>query len=440
MAPVSEKEQVELNFIGARLESLMLSSKKLTTVQNHKRIFRLFSTYMSSSIGRPALDATPQHVVGFLMSRDSQARTLVHVVTCPHKSETKSTREACKCKTRVAAASISTMVGQLTACFDNVGRSGEWSPLHLTGNPCLSRPVRLFYQATKKEQLDAGVKVRQAPVFHVTAFNRMLEYCLLQAQLADSTNDRLTEFSWIQLALMFSLLYCSLNRGVNIAQLRWGQLVEMTNHTGSPALFMHASMGKTGGLSDTRQLIYLPYDGMAALGTFSTLQLYRLFMRATEHSEVPYATRTGFMFRKRLADPAEAFPTEKLASGLREVTAALAMTAWNITIHSFRASGAIAAVYAGLPVDLVMYIGGWSDPDMFDYYTLCRQMMGMPEDVADAVVESAHSGPARPAPPSAPSTRLPSLSGVGTTTCVATGNSSAGAVRGAASAVALPKL
>ena len=94
---------------------------------------------------------------------------------------------------------------------------------------------------------------------------------------------------------MFSLLYCSLNRGVNIAQLRWGQLVEMTGHTGSPALFMHASMGKTGGLSDTRQLIYLPHDGMAALGTFSTLQLYRLFMRANEHSEVPYATRTGFM-------------------------------------------------------------------------------------------------------------------------------------------------
>ena len=102
--------------------------------------------------------------------------------------------------------------------------------------------MRLYYQATKKEQLDAGVKVRQAPVFHLTAFNRMLEHCLLQAQHANSIVAKRDEFRWLQSALMLSLLYCSFNRGVNIAQLRWGQLVEVVDHAGSPALFLHASM------------------------------------------------------------------------------------------------------------------------------------------------------------------------------------------------------
>jgi hypothetical protein len=298
-------------------------------------------------------------------------------------------------------------------------------------------PVRLYYQATKKEQLDAGVKVRQAPVFHVTAFNRMLEHCLLQAQLADSVGDKLAEFRWIQLALMFSLLYCSLNRGVNIAQLRWGQLVEMTDHTGSPALFMHASMGKTGGSSDARQLIYLPHEGVAALGMVSTLQLYRMFVRASEHHEVPYAARTGFMFRKNLAVPAEPLSTEKLASDLRGFTSALSMTAWSVTIHSFRASGAIAAVYAGLPVDLVMYIGGWSDPDMFDYYTLCHQMMGMPEGDGEAIVEPARAAPSQPMPPSVPPARLPGLS-TGRAPCGPSAGVSA--VGKTTAVVALPKL
>ena len=70
---------------------------------------------------------------------------------------------------------------------------------------------------------------------------------------------------------------------------------------------------------------------------------------------------------------------------------------------------------------------------MFDYYTLCRQMMGMPEDVESTVAGPVHSGL-----PQNTSASVPRLPAIGS----ASGVSGAGskAARVAAAAVTLPRL
>ncbi len=80
-----------------------------------------------------------------------------------------------------------------------------------------------------------------------------------------------------------------------------------------------------------------------------------------------------------------------------------------------------------------MYIGGWSDPDMFDYYTLCHKMMGMPEDVGSTVVGPVHSGL-----PQYTSASVPRLPVIGSVSGVSDADSKAARV--AATAVTLPKL
>jgi integrase len=90
------------------------------------------------------------------------------------------------------------------------------------------------------------------------------------------------------------------------------------------------------------------------------------------------------MFRSKLEVASSHVTTKYLQARLTAVTAALGFEKWRITVHSFRASGAIAAIYAGLPIDLVMYRAGWSSPDMMDYYTYLRQILNLPELTATA--------------------------------------------------------
>ena len=46
-------------------------------------------------------------------------------------------------------------------------------------------------------------------------------------------------------------------------------------------------------------------------------------------------------------------------------------------MHSFRASGAIAALDAGMEPDLVMAIGNWKAERMFEYYTNLRAVISL---------------------------------------------------------------
>ena len=105
------------------------------------------------------------------------------------------------------------------------------------------------------------------------------------------------------------------------------------------------------------------------------------------------------MFRSRMEVADVHVPIKYLQARLATVITALGFEKWRITVHSFRAfraSGAIAAISAGLPMDLVMYRAGWSSPEMMEYYPYLRQILGLPELTAAAEfgVEATTADPA----------------------------------------------
>ncbi len=425
VTPQSEREAVEMRHVSARLKALAADSKTLSTEKNHERTWRRFGEYMTTVIGRDPTDANPYHCVGYIMTLDDNGTEILHDVACPFKTNSTKKRRQCDCPLRAKAGSVDTNIGWLSACFRALAISGEYDPRTCSGNPCRSAVVRCYRAATAKEQLRKGVAPRQALVFDGTVYNHMICYCLQQAGeargraagaassdtgvaasastsssgAASSTTTRTNrsgghsaavdsgafdELQWVQTALMFCLAYNTFNRGVNIVEITWNDIEVFTDHTGTAALHLHCGMSKTAGKSKTRHTLALTQFGVATVGTYNAVCLYNKFVELTGSDCIPYGRRNGYMFRSRIEVADVHVPTKYLQARLATVITALGFEKWRITVHSFRASGAIAAISAGLPMDLVMYRAGWSSPEMMEYYTYLRQILGLPELTAAA--------------------------------------------------------
>jgi integrase len=370
---VSSREAAVLAKIAVRTTSLAYAAKGIQTELQHKQEYARFEKYMCEEVGRKAVDAIPWHICGYLMSLDTVGKNIVHDITCSAKGGTKAARGGCTCPSRLKANTVKKVVANLSACFNALAMSGDWDPRSRAGNPCHSRAVKQYMANMAKEQLAAGVVTKQAMVFHLDIYDRMLNACISSAR-ADGVS-KLHTFEWIQTALQFALLYCTFNRGCNICDITWEQLYVVTDHEGHRALQLLCSMSKTGGTSGKRATVTLRDTGIAAIGVFAPVVLYDAFLALSEDHEIDYGTRDGYIFRKRIAEPMTAMPTRTLAEKLAKVASTLGLQIWGITIHSFRGSGAIAALQAGVPPDIVMYMAGRATPEMMDYYTQVRQML-----------------------------------------------------------------
>jgi hypothetical protein len=90
-----------------------------------------------------------------LVNRDAKGKTKVHDVCCPFLGEKRS--KACSCPSRLAFGTITSLVDQLKAIFDDLGRKGD---------PVSSGAVMRYSEALKLEKAKAHVPVTQAtPLF-----------------------------------------------------------------------------------------------------------------------------------------------------------------------------------------------------------------------------------------------------------------------------------
>jgi hypothetical protein len=60
--------------------------------------------------------------------------------------------KGCCCKKTLAAKSVDTILGKIRAILRDIGRSGEWNPMLLTGNPascpCVKEAYTCYYFGT----------------------------------------------------------------------------------------------------------------------------------------------------------------------------------------------------------------------------------------------------------------------------------------------------
>lgn len=373
--PVTQAEVDSTAHALIRFRELMLTSKSVATEKHHKRTLTNFTDFLAA-IGKQPTNANPYNCMAFLMSKDKGARELLHNPTCSQKNTSNKKNPTCGCPLRAKSTSVDTTIGWLTAVLNDLGLTGEYDARNGSGNPCKSSVVRAYNKTTALEQNRLGEFPHQAPVFDVAIFNRMLAYCLSKASASSTLADRADELKWLQTAFMFSLLYNTINRGNNIVDLTWDQLEVTSLPNGDDVLHVRCDPSKTTGPRGVRHAVALP-AGTTTLGDFHPITLFKLMVNLTNSDDLEYGARKGYVFRKHPTDFSSHLTTQTLYSRLTEVSFALGISHWRITIHSFRASGAIAAIFAGESPQVIMYKAGWSNQEMMHYYTYLRQILGL---------------------------------------------------------------
>jgi hypothetical protein len=70
--------------------------------------------------------------------------------------------KGCGCKKTLAAKSVDTILGKIRAILRDIGRSEEWNPVLLTGNPASSPVLKKHIQAITLEQFRSEISRKQA--------------------------------------------------------------------------------------------------------------------------------------------------------------------------------------------------------------------------------------------------------------------------------------
>ena len=360
-----------LQAAARRMANLTKNARTAKTVQKHEATMAAFLQFFKSKLGcDDARRAEPMDVVAWLMAKDVMARTVVH--TCKPELGGSATVD-CGCRTRMKSNSLGVTIGTLRASFNELGIQGEYDPCRKMGNPCASALVKQYLRSMGKEQLGAGVGVTQAPAFGIDVYDALIASLVLEASRARNV-DAIKCYVAMRDALLFALLYNSLNRGSDVVALEWHDVEMYTGPAGTPLLNVKQGLDKTSQPSHTPRM-----TSMAGVGAITPCQLWQAWLQVTNSDEIPYGARKGRVFRpvQRMSDEDANVSTTSALASLRGALAKLQLAHAGITMHSFRASGAIAALDAGMEPDLVMAIGNWKAERMFEYYTNLRAVISL---------------------------------------------------------------
>jgi hypothetical protein len=364
--------------------------------------------FMEESLGLHSLWAvTPADIVMFLISRDQLAHWVDHTDACPLAAVPPGVADGlrvgtgwsavgCGCPTRLRASSVDTIIGSLRAVFNEKGLTGPYDPVRGAGNPCDSYAVRHYLYCMQKEQAAKGLRPHQAPVFSEASWTRLLDHVLDHAAEAARTGDGEAYFEDLRDAFLFALLFRSMQRGDTILslteahlQLHRGAGADPTRpHERGACLYLHVPLTKTGRKdADRHNAVFVDEPPPGSLP--------RLWHR---FNSVRHDPRVNTGPRPRPADPIFTVRSGGNKTGAksrgarqprvmttRDANARLLYWISRLdpdvpqadlpTLHSFRGSGAIAALQRGADPQVVSSFALWADDGMREYYTLARQLI-----------------------------------------------------------------
>jgi hypothetical protein len=92
----------------------------------------------------------PEDIRNVLIFKEGNGHTELHNEECRYRGMT-GVKE-CGCPKTLAAKSVDSLLAKPRAILRDIGRSGEWNPMLLTGNPASSIVLKKHLQAVNLEQ------------------------------------------------------------------------------------------------------------------------------------------------------------------------------------------------------------------------------------------------------------------------------------------------
>jgi integrase len=354
-----------------RIEELRVAARTHATEKRHRSFLDQFERYCTSTLAVDLQRADPLDVVSWLISKDGDARTKVHAVGCARAS-------VCDCPQRLKGNTLSSTVGSLQAALEGAGRAGTYDPVRQIGNPCASRLVTQYVKASAKEQIARGTSTQQSEAFSLDLFDWLLECEVRSGIAAWQARDLIVAYVHLRDALQWSVQFNGMDRSVDVLDLQWEQAELAMSPAGKHLLRLERRLSKTSKPGDSVRPMVI-----ADLGKIPPADVFRLLYKLTEESDLPYGPRRGFIFRAASPSALGDF-TKRISHGvaqaqLQTALANIGFASEGISLHSFRASGAIAAIGAGWSVAEVMDLANWSTQEMMEHYTSCRTLITLRE-------------------------------------------------------------
>jgi hypothetical protein len=389
-----------LHDVAARLDELTRTARQETTLKRHNAEMAAYTEFCRAKLQLQPFNTTPLHILAYLISCDKNGKTTVHTDGCPLARPSagagdQQDQPQClgHCPTRLKASSVRGKVASLRAAFEEMGCTIDWAGGHQPSeNPCNARIVDVYVAGVAKEQLHAGVATRTAPLFDRDVFVGSVRALLRLCNDAHRDGDCEGAWWYLQGAAMLSLLFFYPDRSHNLAELRWGDIKQIAAATlaDGSARAAYASitirLSKSVAASMQERVALVP-DADDGADYSPVLLLHQLHASvrslvhvapaemATWHVFVPQgapgrrASKLKDASTTAIGTPAmqQVLETALIHAGFKEA-------ADDITLHSFRASGARDALMRGEPEDIILAQYHWRSPDMLVYYTELRTL------------------------------------------------------------------
>lgn len=351
--------------------------------------------FCSAKLDMAVGQTTPLHVLAYLMACDSNGHTVVHNPDCPQARATTGGAGTAECSgvcpTRLKASSVRTKVAALRAAFEEQGCSVDWGGGHSPSeNPCSARAIDVYVSGVAKEQLHAGVPTRLAPMFDRDVFIAAVNAMLRLRDTALAGGDHESAWWYLQGATMLSLMFFYPDRSHNVAELKWGDIEQIaactlrdgTKRAAHVSVTIRLSKSVAATMQERHALVPdvgpgAPYSPVLLLHQLHATVCQIISATPKELAVMHVFVPQGHSSRRASKLPQAAHTCISTQAMQQVVTTAMThagMGDTDITLHSFRASGAKDALARGMPIDEILEQYHWRSPDMLEYYTQLRRL------------------------------------------------------------------
>lgn len=367
------KVDVNLEAIDMRLQYLHNCTTSSSYSKQKSSLRIEFESFLSSlPHAKSILFTIPSDVSRFLVWKDRNGKTILHVHGCPDTNIPGTAK--CECPRRLSFKTIDSYIGKLRSIFAELGRCGEWNNILGLGNPANSRAVQQYLKASTEEQLQAHITPKQAvPLF--------LPKLLLLARFWDKkmTEPCVTPSTLFLLArdqAFFKTLFFSADRGSDLGIVKTNEILRFPQDNG--LLFNHV-WGKT--LRDGASNIFgIRRHHNPELCPVKAIETYVAIC-----SELQIRLTEGYLFRP--TNPQghiinKPF-TGSAADGRLKIYLKKTQLDEGETLHSFRCGSAITLALAGSQLADIMSHVGWTNKGTALYYMKLSEVLraGSPSDL-----------------------------------------------------------
>lgn len=369
---------VQRAYFAARLTQLRLHATKTSAA--HDKVRREFLDYLVSDGAEKQLHvATPLDVMQFLLWKDTNGKTRVHIVSCPFwKLSGALAGDVCNCPRRAAASSANTAYGYLRAMFNEAGFTSPWNPATCMGNPTISPQIDMFLQLVSREQLAGGVETRRAPLLGPCIFRFIIDGFLRASLRWLQARNHAKSFLAVRDALFLSILWFSGLRASDALRILCQQIEPVTTDDGTAGWALHVAVTKSARDVRSRRNLSIMDDGTR----YSPIRLHAAYAKAAERLGIFQSTGTLFRNVQAAGNGRYRLGTDAtwgvMARRFKEMVHQLAISG-AITLHSPHGSFPRHLRDGGLPHDVICTRLDWT-PVTFEYYTsLSRSVLLLPE-------------------------------------------------------------